>query len=152
MRDHLRHHAEHDHLQGAFGTDRFGRLAERFARFFGTPRFLIGQTIFLAAWIALNGNLLHLGIVWDVYPFILANLGLSMQAAYAAPLILLASTRQADRDKAVADADAKHREELATEHETAIAANTALTEKVLALSEQVHTLAEEIHAHVTTTT
>ena len=77
----------------------------------GTPRFLVGQTIIVAAWILLNA----IGLVkhWDPYPFILLNLMFSLQAAYAAPLILLAQTRQADRDKVQADADARHREDVA---------------------------------------
>ena len=83
--------------------------AEAFARFFGTPTFLIAQTVIVAIWIWLNA------IGWtqfDVYPFILLNLAFSTQAAYAAPLILLAQTRQADRDKANSIADAQHREEI----------------------------------------
>jgi uncharacterized membrane protein len=82
---------------GTFGNDRFGVLAERFARFFGTPRFIIGQTVLVAAWIACNAA--AFSFRWDPYPFILLNLAFSTQAAYAAPLILLAQTRQAERDK-----------------------------------------------------
>src|SRR2546427_8498002 len=88
--------AEVQHLRGAFGQDRFGKAAERFARFFGTPRFIIGQTILVVLWIVVNG--LVVALRWDPYPFILLNLAFSTQAAYAAPLILLAQTRQADRD------------------------------------------------------
>src|SRR6187455_1306331 len=105
--------AHHDsRLHGAFGQDAFGRHAERAARFFGTPQYILGQTIAVVIWIVLNA----VGIVrhWDPYPFILLNLAFSTQAAYAAPLILLAQTRQADRDKALSDADAQHREALAT--------------------------------------
>src|SRR3954451_21278355 len=82
---------------GAFGDDPFGRYAERVARLFGTPQYIVGQTVVVIAWIILN----VVGIVqhWDPYPFILLNLAFSTQAAYAAPLILLAQTRQADRDK-----------------------------------------------------
>src|SRR5207244_10276201 len=77
---------------------------------FGAPTFLIGQTVLVGIWILLNVvGLTH----FDVYPFILLNLAFSLQAADAAPLILLAQTRQADRDKAHADADAQHREALA---------------------------------------
>ncbi len=104
-----RFHLPHTHLELAFGNDWFGKKAEDFARFFGTPTFLIGQTIIVAIWILLNA------IGWtqfDVYPFILLNLAFSTQAAYAAPLILLAQTRQSDRDKAMSIADAQHREEL----------------------------------------
>jgi uncharacterized membrane protein len=82
---------------GAFGNDRFGVTAERFARFFGTPRFIIGQTVLVVIWIALNAA--AFGLRWDPYPFILLNLAFSTQAAYAAPLILLAQTRQAERDR-----------------------------------------------------
>src|SRR5260221_13409201 len=105
-----RFHQPHLHLGAVFGDDWFALKAENFARFFGTPVFLIGQTIFVTIWIVLN----IVGLVdFDLYPFILLNLAFSLQAAYAAPLILLAQTRQADRDKALADADAQHREALA---------------------------------------
>ena len=104
-----RFHLPHTGLESAFGNDWFGKKAEDFARFFGTPTFLVAQTIIVAIWILVNI------IGWtqfDVYPFILLNLAFSTQAAYAAPLILLAQTRQADRDKANSIADAQHREEL----------------------------------------
>jgi uncharacterized membrane protein len=81
---------------GAFGQDAFGRWAERAARFFGTPAYIVGQTVVVAIWITLNS--LALSWAWDPMPFILLNLGFSLQAAYAAPLILLAATRQANRD------------------------------------------------------
>jgi len=86
--------AEH---HGAFGQDAFGRGAEKTARFFGTPQYIVGQSIVVLIWIALNS--LAVAFQWDPYPFILLNLAFSTQAAYAAPLILLAQTRQADRDK-----------------------------------------------------
>ena len=88
---------------GTFGNDRFGVLAERFARFFGTPRFIIGQTVLVAAWIACNGA--AFSFRWDPYPFILLNLAFSTQAAYAAPLILLAQNRQDERDRASIERD-----------------------------------------------
>src|SRR5258705_13111922 len=102
--DHFyRFHRPHAHLTSVFGSDWFALKAEAFARFFGTPVFLISQTVFVAIWIVSN----ILGLTdFDVYPFILLNLAFSLQAAYAAPLILLAQTRQADRDKANAIADA----------------------------------------------
>ena len=109
--DHLRYHREHEHLAAPFGADRFGKAAEHVARFFGTPRYIVGQTLIVIVWIAFNG--FELFVHFDKYPFILLNLAFSTQAAYAAPLILLAQTRQAERDKAHADADAKHREALA---------------------------------------
>jgi uncharacterized membrane protein len=92
----------HAQLHRPFGGDSFGRKAEAFARFFGTARFLIGQSVFVATWIVLNAT----GVVsFDVYPFILLNLAFSTQAAYAAPLILLAQNRQAERDRVEADED-----------------------------------------------
>src|SRR5437762_10683509 len=121
-RHHFRFHAPHAHLASAFGDDWFGVRAEGFARFFGTPVFLVAQTVVVAVWIAVNAA----GVTkFDVYPFILLNLAFSLQAAYAAPLILLAQTRQADRDKAHADADALHREDLAhaSEERQKLAAN-----------------------------
>ncbi len=101
------HRCVHAHF-APFGEDWFGRQAERFARFFGTPAFLIGQTAVVTGWIALN--VAAASLRWDPYPFILLNLMFSLQAAYAAPLILLAQTRQADRDQALALSDAAHRE------------------------------------------
>ena len=107
---HLRFQNKHLHLASAFGPGWFGEKAETFARFFGTPTFLISQTVVVFAWIVANV------VGWmkfDIYPFILLNLAFSLQAAYAAPLILLAQAREADRDKALAAADAEHREDLA---------------------------------------
>src|ERR671927_292177 len=84
--------------------------APRTARFFGTPQYIVGQTIVVILWIVVNS--LAVAFRWDPYPFILLNLAFSTQAAYAAPLILLAETRQADREKAQEVASAKHRDEL----------------------------------------
>jgi uncharacterized membrane protein len=83
----------------------FGPAAERFARFFGTPKYLMIQTVIVAAWIALNTLAVTDTIRFDKYPFILLNLMFSTQAAYAAPLILLAQNRQADRDKSEVERD-----------------------------------------------
>ena len=94
---------QHAEPHGAFGNDAFGRIAEKAARFFGTPQYIVGQTVAVLAWLVLNSTQLHLGFAWDVYPFIALNLLFSLQAAYAAPLILLAQTRQADRDKIHSD-------------------------------------------------
>jgi uncharacterized membrane protein len=92
-----------------FGGDRFGRAAESAARFFGTPQYIVGQTILVILWIVLNS--LALVRHWDPYPFILLNLAFSTQAAYAAPLILLAQTRQAERDKAALEKTEAHRDQ-----------------------------------------
>ncbi len=86
-----------------YDADAFGRISEAIARFLGTGRFLVGQTVLVMVWIALNS----LAIVshWDPYPYILLNLAFSTQAAYAAPLILLAQNRQDDRDRATVERD-----------------------------------------------
>nr|WP_283252841.1 DUF1003 domain-containing protein [Actinotalea sp. K2] len=78
--------------------DIIGRGAEAFARFMGTGRFLLYMTGFVIVWVILNAVALW-GLRWDPYPFILLNLFFSVQASYAAPLILLAQNRQDDRDR-----------------------------------------------------
>ncbi len=169
-----RFHLPHAHLELAFGNDWFGKKAEDFARFFGTPTFLVAQTFIVALWILVNA------VGWtqfDIYPFILLNLAFSTQAAYAAPLILLAQTRQADRDKVTSIADTQHREELhqiseqrqsqmheqadlmfemlrqntaLTERvETLLRQNTELTQTVSTLVERINTMTSEVHARVT---
>jgi uncharacterized membrane protein len=86
-----------------YDSDSFARFAESVARFFGTGRYLAVQTIIVIIWIAMNA--VAWSLRWDKYPFILLNLVFSTQAAYAAPLILLAQNRQADRDKEVVERD-----------------------------------------------
>ena len=168
-----RFHLPHAHLESVFGNDWFGLKAEGFARFFGTPTFLVAQTILVFVWIFVNA------VGWttfDIYPFILLNLAFSTQAAYAAPLILLAQTRQADRDKANSVADAQHREELhqisearqaqmreqsammlemlqqntaLTERvEVLLRQNTELTETVRTLVERIETMTVEVHSRI----
>jgi uncharacterized membrane protein len=142
-----------------FGGDRFGILAERFARFFGTPRFIIAQTALVAMWILLNALAVTGAIAWDRYPFIALNLLFSLQAAYAAPLILLAQTRQADRDHVRDDALQAHREaqaergerfeqsqermleqdkRMAEQHTQMLAQNTEITQEVARLTKELH--------------
>ena len=130
---------------GTFGDDPFGRGAERVARFFGTPRYILVQTFLVILWIVFNSVALinH----WDAYPFILLNLAFSTQAAYAAPLILLAQTRQTERDKAHGEMiDKRHTdlEEMAnTQNDrivTLIEANTTLTQQVAGLTREIHAL------------
>jgi uncharacterized membrane protein len=139
---------------GAFGRDPFGRAAERAARFFGTPQYIIGQSLVVVAWIALNS----VAIIahWDPYPFILLNLAFSTQAAYAAPLILLAQTRQADRDKRAEELTERHHDR--AEEKTAartealkrlLDTNTDLTRQDKELTEQIAALTREIHAALT---
>jgi uncharacterized membrane protein len=86
-----------------YDADAFGRVSEAIARFLGTGRFLAGQTVVVVIWIILNT--VALTNKWDPYPFILLNLAFSLQAAYAAPLILLAQNRQDDRDRASVERD-----------------------------------------------
>jgi len=151
--NHRRFHAPHAHLESTFGSDSFGRWAEHTARFFGTPVYLITQTCLVIIWIAINAA--AAGLRWDPYPFILLNLAFSTQAAYAAPLILLAQTRQTERDKVWSEADSQHREELSQNTLTLLAQNTELlqrntelTERVEALSLQMHDLTQQIHDRV----
>lgn len=138
---------------GAFGDDTFGRFAEKTARFFGTPRYILGQTVIVALWILLNSiALVH---HWDPTPFIMLNLIFSTQAAYAAPLILLAQTRQADRDKLHGEEiDRRHtRLEEAAKTQTEklvglLQSNTSLTEQDKDLTDEVAKLTREIHAYL----
>ncbi|NDG11102.1 MAG: DUF1003 domain-containing protein [Actinobacteria bacterium] len=81
----------------------FGRFSEAVARNLGTARFLVVQTFLVIVWISIN--VLSITLRWDPYPFILLNLMFSVQAAYAAPLILLAQNRQEDRDRQALEND-----------------------------------------------
>jgi uncharacterized membrane protein len=149
---HVDHHSP-------FGNDSFGKQAERFARFFGTPTFIVGQTAVVLVWIAINGLTATKTIGWDPYPFIALNLAFSLQAAYAAPLILLAQTRQADRDRIRDEALQEHREtenrrleaaeatqarmidddrKMAEQHARMLETNTQLTEQVAKLTAELH--------------
>ncbi len=149
--------SHHSGPHGAFGNDQFGVLAERFARFFGTPTFILGQTVIVVLWIAANAA--AFSFRWDPYPFILLNLVFSTQAAYAAPLILLAQTRQAERDKLRDEAVQAHRNAenerqeafetrqtevltreraLAEQHLTLLAQNTELTQEIARLTADLH--------------
>lgn len=168
-----RFHLPHAHLGSVFGGDWFALKAEAFARFFGTPLFLVAQTIVVAVWVGIN---VAGWTTFDIYPFILLNLAFSLQSAYAAPLILLAQTRQADRDKVHSLADAQHREELHQVSEvrqlqmekqtellvdmlkqnnslteqlnTLLEQNTSLTNSVKALVERVQELTTDVHSRV----
>jgi uncharacterized membrane protein len=153
----LRYLLPHASLASTFGDDWFGRWAERLARTFGTPRYIFAQTVVVIAWITFNGYSIF--VHFDPYPFILLNLAFSTQAAYAAPLILLAQTRQAERDQVLAAADAQHRESLARmtidkqeaveRHAEKLQAlleqNTKLTEETKTMAERLDQLTGEIH-------
>jgi len=157
MEEPLRFLLPHSSLASTFGDDWFGRYAERLARFFGTPRYIFAQTIVVIAWITFNGYSIF--VHFDPYPFILLNLAFSTQAAYAAPLILLAQTRQAERDQVLAAADARHRESLAEmaikkqeeveQHTDALRKlleqNTSLTEDTRKMASRIDELTKELH-------
>lgn len=159
--DHLRFHRAHEHLHHPFGNDAFARRAEAFARFFGTPLFLGSQSLVVVIWMGVSLSGLS---AFDPYPFILLNLAFSLQAAYAAPLILLAQTRQADRDKAASEADARHREAIAVANQRRqrdaelhsrqlvqlLEQNTHLTEVTKQMSERIEVLTSQIHSHLLT--
>jgi uncharacterized membrane protein len=154
-----RFHLPYSHLASVFGDDWFALKAEAFARFFGTPTFLVAQTVIVGVWILVN---IAGWWIFDQYPFILLNLAFSLQAAYAAPLILLAQTRQADRDKMMAMADAQHREEIARASEERqrsmveqaalltrmLDQNTQLTQTSKELAERIESLTVELHNHI----
>ena len=151
-------------VPSVFGEDTFGRRAEAAARFFGTPQYIIGQTLIVILWI--TANAVAVSLRWDPYPFILLNLAFSTQAAYAAPLILLAQTRQVDRDKSASDkleahreavSDAMQKREAALKRETdelkaLLQSNTKLTQQDKELTEKVEALTREIHARLLTST
>jgi uncharacterized membrane protein len=153
--------AELEELRSVFGTDRFGAIAEKVARFFGTPQYILGQTVLVVLWIIVNA--VAVSLRWDPYPFILLNLAFSTQAAYAAPLILLAQTRQADRDKdheLFVERQHDEMERLAQQRVAAIKAetdkltsllesNTDLTRQDKELTEQVAELTKQIHTALT---
>jgi uncharacterized membrane protein len=140
--------------RSAFGEDKFGLMAEKAARFFGTPQYIVGQTIIVALWIAFNSiEFFH---PFDRRPYIMLNLIFSTQAAYAAPLILLAQTRQADRDKFHGElVEGKHTKlEQAIQRQThkvvgLLESNTQLTQQDKDLTDEVAKLTREIHSLLT---
>jgi uncharacterized membrane protein len=91
-------------LHPSYDPETFGRIAERFARFIGTAKFLVYMTFFVTSWVIWN-SLGPTHLRFDEYPFIFLTLLLSLQASYAAPLILLAQNRQADRDRVTSQED-----------------------------------------------
>jgi uncharacterized membrane protein len=127
-----------------YDPDAFGRFSEAIARFLGTGRFLMGQTIIVAVWIAINVSAAALR--WDPYPFILLNLAFSTQAAYAAPLILLAQNRQDDRDRAQAeiDRDVNARTQADTEYLARELASVRLALADVVTSEDLRTAVDRV--------
>jgi uncharacterized membrane protein len=112
-------------LRPNYDPETFGRLSERFARFLGTARFLVYMSFFVMFWVLWN-TLAPRELRFDDYPFIFLTLILSLQASYAAPLILLAQNRQADRDRIQLNEDR-------AQNERAIADTEYLTRELAAL-------------------
>ena len=132
----------------------FGRLSERFARFLGTARFLVYMTVFVLSWVFWNA-LAPRDLRFDDYPFIFLTLILSLQASYAAPLILLAQNRQADRDRISLNEDrAQNSRSIAdTEYLTRELASLRISLGEVAtrdfLRSELDDLVKELRAHVT---
>ena len=149
-------------VASAFGEDAFGRRAEAAARFFGTPKYILGQTALIRASTS-SSMQSRSWCAWDAEIIASTYIKFSTQAAYAAPLILLAQTRQVDRDKAASDQLEAHREEVAKnmqEREAALKAetdelkallqsNTQLTQQDKELTERIEMLTREIHTRST---
>ena len=133
-------------LRANYDPEAFGRLSEAIARYFGTARFLAIQSVIVAIWIALNsvGFIDH----WDPYPFILLNLLFSTQAAYAAPLILLAQNRQDERDRhnIERDRDVAARTQADAEFLARELAAVRLTLTGMATTEELNTSFERLQA------
>ncbi|MFD3315525.1 DUF1003 domain-containing protein [Streptomyces sp. NPDC058694] len=108
-----------------YDPEAFGRLSERIARFLGTGRFIVGMTVVVVLWVAWN-VFAPRDLRFDNYPFIFLTLMLSLQASYAAPLILLAQNRQDDRDRVNLEQDRK-------QNERSIADTEYLTREIAAL-------------------
>ena len=115
--------------------DTFGRFTERIARFLGTGKYLFWQTLLVVVWIVLN--ITAVSLQWDPYPFILLNLAFSTQAAYAAPLILLAQNRQDDRDRVQIEQDRQRAERNLADTEY-------LAREIVALRMAIRDLTEEV--------
>jgi uncharacterized membrane protein len=103
-------------LKPTYDPETFGKLSERIARFIGSWRFITYMTIFIIAWVLWN-IFSPAGLRPDAYPFIFLTLLLSLQASYAAPLILLAQNRQTDRDRVTSAEDRSRTERLIAETE-----------------------------------
>ena len=127
---------------GAFGEDAFGRRAETIARFLGTPRYIFGQTIVVAAWIAINA--VAVTLQWDPYPFILLNLAFSTQAAYAAPLILLAGNRAAKIDRLTLEHAADKTDVEERQNDALLKSTTEILKHVEALEARILELEKRI--------
>ncbi len=115
-------------------ADRVGRAADGFVRLFSTPWFLALQTILIAAWVLVN--VIGATLRFDPYPFILLNLLFSALAAYAAPLILVAQTRQAERDRLQADLDTRRHDQILAEQERLMRHDADQTDQIAGLLDE----------------
>ena len=122
------------------------RIADAVTGFMGSWRFLILQTVLVAAWLA--GNIYLLSKPFDPFPFILLNLAFSTQAAYAAPLILLAGNRSAQRDRLTLEHAAEEGDYAEKQNERLLGGNTEILHHVQALEERILQLEERIMAAI----
>ncbi|GAA2471311.1 DUF1003 domain-containing protein [Streptomyces thermolineatus] len=123
----------------AYDPEAFGRLSERIARFLGTGRFIVWMTVLVTLWVLWN-TVAPKALRFDEYPFIFLTLMLSLQASYAAPLILLAQNRQADRDRINLEQDR-------AQNERSIADTEYLTREVAALRTNLGEVATRDYLH-----
>ena len=124
-------------------SDTFGRMAEWVARIMGTARFLLWMTVFVIVWITLNVVGLF-GAKWDPYQFILLNLAFSTQAAYAAPLILLAGNRSSTRDRLTLEHAAAEADVEEAQNERLLQGNAAILARIETLEERILSLEKVI--------
>ncbi len=130
-------------IRPSYDPETFGRISERFARFIGTAKFLVYMTIFVTGWVLWN-VLGPTELRWDEYPFIFLTLLLSLQASYAAPLILLAQNRQADRDRVTSQEDRAR-------DERNLAVTEFMVREIAAMrKELVHEIREMLHERLGT--
>ena len=127
-----------------YDSEAFGRFSEGLARTLGTGRYLVAQTVVVVVWIILN--VVAAALRFDPYPFILLNLAFSTQAAYAAPLILLAQNRQDARDRAQVDEDRRTaaRTQAETEYLAREVANIRILVASLPTAEELTTALERL--------
>ncbi|MBA0048672.1 DUF1003 domain-containing protein [Mycobacterium sp. NPDC050853] len=136
-------------LSLGLNVEAVGQVSENIARFLGTGRYLAMQTVFVIVWIILN--LFAVSMQWDPYPFILLNLAFSTQAAYAAPLILLAQNRQENRDRVSLEEDRRRAEQTKADTEYLARELAALRLAVgeVATRDYLRRELEELHEAIT---
>ncbi len=127
-------------IRPKYDPEKFGRISEAFARFIGTARFLVYMTVFVFFWVIWN-SVGPLNLRFDEYPFIFLTLLLSLQASYAAPLILLAQNRQADRDRVSLQEDRSRDERNLAVTEYLVRELAAMRKE---LTEEIRSLREEL--------